>query len=107
MQNLVLGNVSACDHPPHLGVVVGVRGLVLFDLGGTLDADGSRWSIRFYADYRAVGGKESFAAFYRAFRESDRALGRLAGIERVGIPAVGGAQNPVSFPPLFEARGPS
>src|SRR2546428_10267857 len=92
MQNLVLGNVSACDHPPHLRVVVGVRGLVLFDFGGTLDADGSRWSVRFHAAYRAVGGKQSFAAFDRAFRESDRALERLDGLERLGILAMGVTQ---------------
>ena len=42
---------------------MGVRGLVLFDFGGTLDADGSRWSVRFHSAYRAAGGKQTFAAF--------------------------------------------
>src|SRR2546422_9037122 len=87
--------VSACDHGPHPRVVDGVRGLVLFDFGGTLDADGSRGSVRFHAAYRAGGGKQSFAAFDRAFRESDRALERLAGIGKLGFRAVVGAQTAV------------
>ena len=102
MQNLVLGDVSACDHPPDLGVVVGVRGLVLFDFGGTLDADGSRWSVRFHAAYRSVGGKQSFAAFDRAFRESDRALERLSGIERLGFRAMVDAQTALLLPRLTD-----
>ena len=102
MQNLVLGDVSACDHPPDLGVVVGVRGLVLFDFGGTLDADGSRWSVRFHAAYRSVGGKQSFAAFDRAFRESDRALERLSGIERLGFRAMVDAQTALLLPRLSD-----
>src|SRR5882672_8285964 len=90
--------VSSCDHPSHLRVVVEVRGLVLFDFGGTLDADGSRWSVRFHAAYRAVGGRQSFAAFDRAFRESDRALERLAGIERLGFRAMVDAQTALLLP---------
>src|SRR2546422_11709081 len=96
--------VSACDHGPHPRVVDGVRGLVLFDFGGTLDADGSRWSVRFHAAYRAVGGKNSFAAFGRAFRESDRALERLAGIERPGIRGRGERPNPRLLPPPPDGR---
>ena len=69
-----------------------MRGLVLFDFGGTLDADGARWSIRFHSAYRAAGGKQSFAAFEKVFRESDRALGRYAGIERLGFRAMVDAQ---------------
>jgi len=79
-----------------------VRGLVLFDFGGTLDADGSRWSVRFHAAYRAVGGKQSFAAFDRAFRESDRALERLAGIERLGFRAMVDAQTALLLPRLSD-----
>ena len=94
--------VSSCDHHPRLRVVVGVRGLVLFDFGGTLDADGSRWSVRFHAAYRAVGGKQSFAAFDRAFRESDRALERLAGIERLGFRAMVDAQTALLLPRLSD-----
>lgn len=77
-----------------------VRGLVLFDFGGTLDADGDRWSVRFHAAYRAAGGKQSFAAFERAFRESDRALERLAGIGRLGFRAMIDAQTALLLPRL-------
>src|SRR5437667_10716379 len=105
MQTLVLGDVSACDHPPELRVVVGVRGLVLFEFGGPLDADGARWSVRFHAAYRAAGGKQSFAAFDRSFRESDRALERLSGIERLGFRAMVDAQTALLLPRLSDGAG--
>ena len=82
-----------------------MRGLVLFDFGGTLDADGSRWSVRFHAAYQAAGGKQSFAAFDRAFRESDRALERLAGIERLGFRAMVDAQTGLLLPRLTDGAG--
>jgi FMN phosphatase YigB (HAD superfamily) len=82
-----------------------VRGLVLFDFGGTLDADGSRWSVRFHAAYRAAGGKQSFAAFDRAFRESDRALERLSGVERLGFRAMVDAQTALLLPRLPDGAG--
>src|SRR5207245_3143942 len=88
MQTLVLGDVSACDHPPDLGVVVGVRGVVLFDFGGTLDADGARWSVRFHAAYVTAGGQQPFAVFEEAFRASDRALVRVTGISTLGFRAM-------------------
>jgi len=69
-----------------------VRGLVLFDFGGTLDADGARWSVRFHSAYRAAGGVEPFAAFEAAFRASDRALERRTDIERLGFRAMVDAQ---------------
>jgi HAD superfamily hydrolase (TIGR01549 family) len=69
-----------------------VRGLVLFDFGGTLDADGARWSVRFHSAYRAAGGAEPFAAFEAAFRASDRALERRKDIERLGFRAMIDAQ---------------
>lgn len=77
-----------------------MRGLILFDFGGTLDADGARWSVRFHAAYRAAGGRQSFAAFDRAFRESDRALERFAGIERLGFRAMIDAQAALLLPRL-------
>lgn len=77
-----------------------MRGLVLFDFGGTLDADGARWSVRFHAAYRAAGGKQSFAAFERAFRESDRALERLSGIRKLGFRAMVDAQTALLVPRL-------
>jgi FMN phosphatase YigB (HAD superfamily) len=82
-----------------------VRGLVLFDFGGTLDADGARWSVRFHAAYRAAGGKQSFAAFDRAFRESDRALERFSGIERLGFRAMVDAQTDLLLPRLTDGAG--
>jgi len=82
-----------------------VRGLVLFDFGGTLDADGARWSVRFHAAYRAAGGKQSFAAFDRSFRESDRALERLSGIERLGFRAMVDAQTALLLPRLSDGGG--
>ena len=69
-----------------------MRGLVLFDFGGTLDADGARWSVRFHSAYRAAGGRQPFPAFERVFRESDRALERLDGIGRLGFRAMVEAQ---------------
>lgn len=82
-----------------------MRGLVLFDFGGTLDADGCRWSVRFHAAYQAAGGKQSFAAFDRAFRESDRALERLSGIERLGFRAMVDAQTALLLPRLTDGAG--
>lgn len=82
-----------------------MRGLILFDFGGTLDADGSRWSVRFHAAYRAAGGKQSFAAFDRAFRESDRALERLSGIARLGFRAMVDAQTALLLPRLPDGAG--
>ncbi len=69
-----------------------MRGLVLFDFGGTLDADGARWSVRFHSAYRAAGGAEQFPAFEAAFRDSDRALARRTDIERLGFRAMVDAQ---------------
>jgi FMN phosphatase YigB (HAD superfamily) len=74
--------------------------LVLFDFGGTLDADGARWSVRFHAAYRAAGGKEPFAPFDKAFRDSDRALERLAGIEKLGFRDMVDAQTALLLPRL-------
>ena len=69
-----------------------VRGLVLFDFGGTLDADGERWSVRFHDAYRSAGGAQPFAAFEPAFRASDRALERRTDIQRLGFRAMVDAQ---------------
>ena len=82
-----------------------MRGLVLFDFGGTLDADGTRWSVRFHEAYRAAGGRQSFAAFERAFRESDRALERFSGIEKLGFRAMVDAQTDLLLPRLTDGAG--
>jgi len=47
---------------------------VLFDFGGTLDADGVAWSERFHALYRAEGLDLSAEAFAPAFYAADDAL---------------------------------
>jgi HAD superfamily hydrolase (TIGR01549 family) len=62
--------------------------VVLFDFGGTLDADGARWSVRFHAAYVTAGGREPFAVFEEAFRASDRALVRVTGIGTLGFRAM-------------------
>jgi putative hydrolase of the HAD superfamily len=60
---------------------------VLFDFGGTLDADGVHWSPRFHAAYRAAGGALDFAAFDPIFRVSDEALACLPDIRQLGFRA--------------------
>jgi putative hydrolase of the HAD superfamily len=74
---------SARDDPP---------GAVLFDFGGTLDADGVPWSQRFFAAYRAVGGSLPPDVFDDLFKASDRALERLEGICTLGFRAMIHAQ---------------
>jgi HAD superfamily hydrolase (TIGR01509 family) len=47
---------------------------VLFDFGGTLDADGVAWKERFYTLYRAEGLDRTADAFARAFFAADDPL---------------------------------
>jgi HAD superfamily hydrolase (TIGR01509 family) len=47
---------------------------ILFDFGGTLDADGVAWKERFYGHYRAEGLDMTPAAFESAFFAADDAL---------------------------------
>jgi HAD superfamily hydrolase (TIGR01509 family) len=61
------------------------RGAVLFDFGGTLDADGLRWSVRFHEAYAAGGGRLDADAFESIFRASDRALETYPGIRSMGF----------------------
>jgi FMN hydrolase / 5-amino-6-(5-phospho-D-ribitylamino)uracil phosphatase len=58
---------------------------VLFDFGGTLDADGVHWSPRFHTAYRAAGGVLDFATFDPIFRASDEAVATLPDIRRLGF----------------------
>jgi FMN phosphatase YigB (HAD superfamily) len=60
---------------------------LLFDFGGTLDADGVHWAPRFHAAYRAAGGQLEFAAFEPLFQASDRALAEMPGIRQLGFRA--------------------
>jgi FMN phosphatase YigB (HAD superfamily) len=50
------------------------RRCVLFDFGGTLDADGLPWGARFFAAHRRAGGGLDAAAFDALFRRSDAML---------------------------------
>src|SRR5438876_6170594 len=63
-----------------------------FDFGCTLEADGVNWSPRFHAAYVQGGGALDYATFEPMYKESDRALGRLSGIERLGFRATLEAQ---------------
>lgn len=44
---------------------------LLFDFGGTLDADGEAWPSRFYSLYKEEGVGASWEEFCRAFYDSD------------------------------------
>lgn len=55
---------------------------ILFDFGGTLDADGIRWSIRFYDAFRKAGGQLPFERFEPVLQESDQRLARVPLISR-------------------------
>src|SRR5881398_800226 len=59
--------------------------VVLFDFGGTLDADGVHWSPRFHAAYRAAGGALGYAAFEPLYQRADETLARTADIRRFGF----------------------
>jgi len=65
---------------------------VLFDFGGTLDADGLRWSVRVHSAYRAAGGALDFEEFEPLFRQSDRRLESLPGIRGMGLMDMARAQ---------------
>jgi FMN phosphatase YigB (HAD superfamily) len=65
---------------------------VLFDFGGTLDADGVYWSPRFHAAYLAAGGSLDFTAFDPLFKATDDALARLPDIRTLGFRAAIRAQ---------------
>lgn len=65
---------------------------MLFDFGGTLEADGVHWSPRYHAAYRAAGGTLDFAAFDPIFKTSDDAMARLPEIRRLGFRAAIDAQ---------------
>src|SRR6185437_14152952 len=71
--------------------IVGHR-FLLFDFGGTLDADGVRWCERFHDAYRRAGGALDLAAFEPVFRASDRRLAGVPGIRTAGLRAMIEAQ---------------
>jgi putative hydrolase of the HAD superfamily len=61
---------------------------VLLDFGGTLDADGIPWAGRFLSAYRETGSPVDEKEFHDAFRESDRRLAELSGIQDLGFRAM-------------------
>src|SRR5882724_597131 len=68
------------------------RTVLLFDFGGTLDADGERWAERFHHAYVAAGGRLALEAFEPLFRQSDRQLELEAATPRLGFRAMIEAQ---------------
>ena len=58
---------------------------VLFDVGGTLDADGVPWSAQFHAAYRAHGGALPLPTFAERFRASDTRLAQHPAIATLGL----------------------
>src|ERR1051326_7334050 len=55
---------------------------LLFDFGGTLDADGIAWKERFYAHYRAEGLDLTPEAFEAAFFAGDEPRSRTSACRR-------------------------
>ena len=76
--------------------------VLIFDFGGTLDADGLPWARRFHAAYAAVGGELNFAAFEPVYQASDAALAALPDIRRLGFHAAIEAQVRCLLPLLPE-----
>ena len=66
--------------------------VLLFDFGGTLDADGLPWARRFHTAYMEAGGALDFAAFEPVYQASDVALAALPEIRRLGFRAAIEAQ---------------
>lgn len=59
--------------------------MILFDFGGTLDADGRWWCVRFHDAYRGEGGRLELAAFAPRFAASDRAMYAAPGVRGLGF----------------------
>lgn len=62
-----------------------MTGAVLFDFGGTLDADGIPWSARFHEGYQQLGGGLPAEAFSESFRWSDERLERVEDVARFSL----------------------
>src|SRR6185295_18025119 len=59
--------------------------LLIFDFGGTLDADGLSWTKRFYTAYRSAGGSLAHDHFDALFTEAEINLGKADGIRSAGF----------------------
>ena len=66
--------------------------ILLFDFGGTLDADGDPWAVRFHRDYVAGGGRLPFEEFAPIFKLSDRQLEAEPAVRTMGFRALIDAQ---------------
>ena len=77
--------------------------VLLFDFGGTLDADGIPWARRFHTAYVEAGGALDFTAFEPLYRASDVALAALPEIRRLGFRAAIEAQVHCLVPLLPDA----
>ena len=66
--------------------------VLLFDFGGTLDADGDPWAVRFHLAYASAGGRLAWPEFEALFRESDRQLERDPAVRAMGFGAMIAAQ---------------
>lgn len=75
-----------------MSAVSAVPRAILFDFGGTLDADGLPSVGQFSAAYRAEGGERDAEAFAGAFRGSDHELAALAHIAGLAYTATVDAQ---------------
>lgn len=64
------------------------RPALLFDFGGTLDADGIPWSGQFHRAFAAEGVAVDETAFVAAFSASDEELVRWPGIRSAGYRAM-------------------
>lgn len=65
---------------------------ILFDFGGTLEADGLQWGVRFHRAYLKAGGQLPLDEFEPLFKESDRRLEELPGIRTLGFRETAEAQ---------------
>ena len=81
-----------------------MRDVVLFDFGGTLDADGDRWAVRFHRAYATAGGRLDLPEFEVFFRQSDRQLERDPTVKTMGFSAMIGAQTELLRSLLPDAR---
>jgi putative hydrolase of the HAD superfamily len=79
--------------------------VVLFDFGGTLDADGIHWAPRFHAAYTACGGTVAYPAFESVFRASDRALAAQPRVRGLGFRALIEAQSQLLCGLLADGAG--
>jgi putative hydrolase of the HAD superfamily len=65
---------------------------ILFDFGGTLDADGVPSAGQFHRAYRAAGGRRDLEAFAEPFRRSDEDVAAIAHVATLGYQATVDAQ---------------